>query len=462
MTELDLGGDAPVSRFGDVSVVDDDEGAREAMVGLVRAAGLSVRGFESANDFLAVRDQKPPMCLVLDIDMPGFSGLELQQKLAASNVHIPIIFVSGHADVPLSVRALKAGAREFFTKPYDPDELLEAIRACAIHRSATEGSLAAIVGQSASLLEALVEVETVAKTEATVLVYGETGTGKELVARAIHAASPRRNGPFVKLNCAAVPLGLIESELMGHERGAFTGAISKRIGRFELAQDGTIFLDEIGEIPLELQPKLLRLLQEREFERLGGTKTIHSNARLVAATNRDLESMVADRTFREDLFYRLSVFPITLPPLRERRGDVPVLVTHFVRDIAARMQKDIRRVSSESMDRLVEYDWPGNVRELQNVLERAVILAQGTTLEVKLPHRPSRPTSAAPPSSGPTSHAPESADLASISREHILRVLEQTKWVIAGPDGAAAKLGLKRSTLHFRMKKLGITRRPTD
>jgi formate hydrogenlyase transcriptional activator len=276
-------------------------------------------------------------------------------------------------------------------------------------------------------------------------VYGETGTGKELVARAVHAASARRDGPFVKVNCAAIPLGLLESELMGHERGAFTGAVATRIGRFELANDGTLFLDEVGELPLELQPKLLRLIQEREFERLGGNRTIRSNARLVAATHRDLRRMVLERTFREDLFYRLSVFPVSLPPLREREGDLPRLVSHLVRELAARMNKDIRKVGAESMARMARYSWPGNVRELQNVLERAVILARGTVLEVEVPDG--------------SPEAPRSSDLAEVSREHILRVLEETRWVVSGPNGAAAKLGLKRSTLHFRMKKLGISRR---
>jgi len=335
-------------------------------------------------------------------------------------------------------------------------------------RGAETDPLARIVGRSASLRRALREVETVAKTESTVLIHGETGTGKELVARAIHHLSPRRHGPFVKVNCAAIPAGLIESELMGHERGAFTGALARRIGRFELAQDGTIFLDEVGEIPLELQPKLLRLLQEREFERVGGSRTFEANARLVAATHRDLLAMVGQRTFREDLFYRLSVFPLTLPPLRERVGDIPPLVEHFVRELAGRMKKDIRAVTAEAMQRLSEHDWPGNVRELQNVLERAVILAQGTELTVAPLGRgaSTRPASAPRATASlttrrvgePTPPLPCDDDLASVAREHIVRVLEATNWVIGGPAGAASRLGLSRTTLHFRMKKLGIVR----
>ena len=453
------GGEAPC-----VCVIDDDVSARESVVALVRSCGLSVRAFDGAQAFLDAQPAPEASCLVLDVSMPGRCGLWLQEELARRGTKpIPIIFVTGNADIPMSVRAIKAGAREFFTKPFDPEELISAIEACA--RLSTAGSdrqgdeaLAAIVGCSGVLREALRQVATVATTDSTVLVYGETGTGKELVARAIHCASRRHDGPFVKVNCAAIPSGLLESELIGHERGAFTGAVTRRIGRFELAQDGTIFLDEIGEIPIELQPKLLRVLQEREFERLGGTKTIHTNARLVAATNRDLRAMVDDRTFREDLFYRLNVFPIELPPLRERRDDLPLLVEHFVRGLAERMGKDIRAVSTDAMNRIVEHDWPGNVRELQNVLERAVILAQGPVLEVT-PILGGAAKSSSPPAPTPVPVSPPpSTDLAAISRAHILGVLEATNWVIGGPDGAAARLGLNRTTLNFRMKKLGIVR----
>jgi len=483
MDDLELGPPRPPSSGpGEVCVIDDDDSVRQAVTGLIRSAGLSVRAFPSARAFLEAPPEATPACLVLDVDMPGLSGLELQEHLAKTHASPPIIFVTGHGDIPMSVRAIKAGAREFLTKPFDPDELLEAIRACAQHGSARaehaangektgRESLTAIVGVSASLEECLRQIETVAPTESTVLIYGETGTGKELVARAIHGMSERKTGPFVKVNCAAIPSGLLESELMGHERGAFTGAVARRIGRFELAQDGTIFLDEIGEIPLELQPKLLRLLQEREFERVGGSKTIQSNARLVAATNRDLRSMVDLRTFREDLFYRLSVFPLGLPPLRERPGDLPVLVKHFVTELSARMRKDIRKVGAATMQRLQEYAWPGNVRELQNVLERAVILSQGTTLEIPSVGRPSDHKAPAPASraAAPSAAASSAAvaspagdsarDLASVSREHILKVLEATNWVVGGPEGAAVRLGLKRSTLIFRMKKLGISRK---
>jgi len=317
-----------------------------------------------------------------------------------------------------------------------------------------------IVGKSATLRRVLKQVETVAPTESTVMIYGETGTGKELVARALHELSPRRSGAFVKLNCAAIPTGLLESELFGHERGAFTGAIMQRIGRFELANQGTVFLDEIGEIPLELQPKLLCVLQEREFERLGGTRTLRTDARLVAATNRNLAAMVEEGEFRSDLYYRLNVFPIRVPALRERREDIPLLVCHFTRQFARRMNKDIEGIPYETMSALFEYDWPGNIRELQNVIERAVILSSGPVLRVAVSDL--RSGDCPPPSCASSAKPTKQGNLQSIleetERKWILNALEQTHWVIAGPKGAAAYLGMKRSTLQARMQRFGIAR----
>ena len=305
-----------------------------------------------------------------------------------------------------------------------------------------------IVGKSAALRAVLRQVETVAATDSTVLICGETGTGKELIARAIHNLSPRSQNAFVKVNCAAIPTGLLESELFGHEKGAFTGAIAQRIGRFELADRGTIFLDEVGDISLELQPKLLRVLQEREFERLGSTRTVRVDVRLVAATNTDLLRMVEDRQFRADLYYRLNVFPVVVPPLRERQEDIPLLVGYFTQQYAARMGKQIGTIPSEAMDRLLHYPWPGNIRELQNLIERAVILSPGPVLTIPLEVLR---TAARQPS-----HT--SGSLEDTERQRILQVLEETNWVLSGPHGAASKLGLKRPTLQFRMKKLGITR----
>jgi formate hydrogenlyase transcriptional activator len=310
-----------------------------------------------------------------------------------------------------------------------------------------------IVGRSDALRRVLRDVETVAPTDSTVLIYGETGTGKELVARAVHNLSLRSRHAFIKLNCAAIPTGLLESELFGHEKGAFTGAISQRSGRFELANGGTVFLDEIGEIPLELQPKLLRVLQEREFERLGSSRTLHTDARLIAATNRDLRSMVDRQQFRSDLFYRLNVFPLRVPPLRERPEDIPLLVRHFVQQFSRRANRQIDTVPSETMNTLVRYHWPGNIRELQNVIERAVILSTGTALRAPLDDLGSQ----APPSEpAPAVNGTMKAHLESEERRQILEALEASRWIVAGPNGAAARLGLKRSTLQSRMQKLGI------
>jgi formate hydrogenlyase transcriptional activator len=319
-----------------------------------------------------------------------------------------------------------------------------------------------MVGKSLALRRVLKQVETVAPTESTVLIYGETGTGKELIARALHNLSARRASAFVKLNCAAIPTGLLESELFGHEKGAFTGAIAQRIGRFELAHRGTVFLDEVGEIPLEVQPKLLRVLQEREFERLGSTRTLRSDARLIAATNRDLAAMVEAQKFRSDLFYRLNVFPIRVPPLRERPDDIPLLVSHFAQQFARRMNKRIETVPSEVMNALSDYAWPGNIRELQNLIERAVILSPGPVLKVSLADLKNRSTTTRG-SSVRQDGAPESGNsrnmrslLEETERNQILSALEQSNWIVAGPNGAAIRLGMKRSTMQLRMQKLGI------
>ncbi len=305
-----------------------------------------------------------------------------------------------------------------------------------------------IVGDSPALKAVLAQVETVAPTSSAVLIRGETGTGKELIARAIHQLSPRKARTLVKMNCAAIPTGLLESELFGHERGAFTGAIAQKIGRFELADGGTLFLDEVGDIPLELQPKLLRVLQEHEFERLGSTRTKRADVRIVAATHRSLEEMVAAGAFRSDLYYRLNVFPVVLPALRDRREDIPRLVRYFVQKFARGMNKMVDTIPSEAMTLLTDYDWPGNVRELENAIERAVILTSGSVLQ--LPLAEFRRRSSPPPAAEGTLEATE--------RDAILKALRESQWVIGGPAGAARRLGLKRTTLHSRMEKLGIAR----
>jgi formate hydrogenlyase transcriptional activator len=312
------------------------------------------------------------------------------------------------------------------------------------------GRFAEIVGDSVALRQVLAHVATVANSDATALILGETGTGKELIARAIHNMSGRSSRSFVKVNCAAIPTGLLESELFGHEKGAFTGAISQKVGRMEIADGGTLFLDEVGEIPLELQPKLLRALQDQEFERLGSTRTIRVNVRLVAATNRDLARSVSERHFRADLFYRLNVFPILVPPLRARREDIPLLVRHFVHKFSARMGRQIETIPKETMQALMRWAWPGNVRELENLMERSVILSEGTVLSVPLHELHT---------TGSTTVPHNDHNLKNAEREHIIRVLRETGGILSGTEGAAHRLGLKRTTLQSKMQRLNITRR---
>jgi formate hydrogenlyase transcriptional activator len=309
-----------------------------------------------------------------------------------------------------------------------------------------------IVGKSATLQRVLKQVEVVAPTDSGVLIQGETGTGKELIAQAIHNRSTRRDRPFVKVNCAAIPSGLLESELFGHEKGAFTGAIMRKPGRFEVADKGTLFLDEVGDIPLELQSKLLRVLQEHEFERLGSTRTQQVDVRVIAATHRDLKQMVAEGTFRSDLYYRLHVFPLTVPPLRDRHEDIPLIVHHYVDKFARRMNRRIESVPARTMEVFTSYSWPGNVRELQNFIERAVILSPGNSLRAPLEELKAEEVKPGPHTSLST--------LEEMEREHVLRALRESNWVTGGPKGAAVRLGMKRTTLAYRIRKLGIPVRP--
>jgi len=439
-----------------IYVVDDDASVREALSSLIRSVGLRVEAFASAQEFLAHPQADAPSCLVLDVQLPGLSGLDLQQELAKADIQIPIIFLTGHGDIPTSVRAIKAGALEFLTKPFNDEDLLDAIQqGIARDQRALKqkGELAAhkfgdIVGTSAPLRNVLNQVEVVAPTDSTVLLLGETGTGKEIIARAVLNVSSRSNRPFVKLNCAAIPSGLLESELFGHEKGAFTGAVSQKIGRFELANGGTLFLDEVGDIPLELQPKLLRVLQEQEFERLGSTRTVRVDVRLIAATNRDLEQMVAEKQFREDLYFRLNVFPIRIPPLRERSEDISLLVQYYVDKYSQRMNKRIDVIPEETMAALCRYSWPGNIRELQNLIERAVIMTPGNVLQIQVSdlQESNRTLSTM------------AGTLEDVERQRILQALREAGAVIGGPHGAAVRLGLKRTTLLSKMQKLGISR----
>lgn len=475
-----------------VYVVDDDVSAREGVAGLIRSAGLRAATFASGQEFLATPRTKIPSCLVLDVNLPGLSGLDVQKELIKSGAQIPIIFLTGHGDIPMTVSAVKAGAVDFLTKPFDDEDLLNAIRQCLpldeeirseMGQVGTQVAMAAenapacgglrdspdqlkdqrlyleseinsehnfedIVGKSTALRRVLDQLAIVAPTGSTVLLHGETGTGKELFARAIHKLSPRRERTFVRLNCAAIPSGLVESELFGHEKGAFTGALIQKRGRFELSDGGTLFLDEIGDISLDLQPKLLRALQEHEFERLGSARTIQVDVRLIAATHRDLEAMIRNNQFREDLFYRLNVFPIEIPPLRERREDIPLLVQYFVSRLSRRMQKRIRTIPKEAMEALVHAPWPGNVRELENFIERCVIVTQGDELKVLGPDlKRSFCATAAPASS-----------FEEAGRQAIIDALKAASGRIAGKSGAADRLGLKRSTLQNKMRKMNISR----
>ena len=460
-----------------VYVVDDDASVREAVGSLIRSAGFKLKAFASANEFLASPRVEVPSCLVLDVELPGLSGFDLQQELAKSDTQIPIIFLTGHGDIPMTVRAIKAGAMEFLTKPIDGDDLLNAIRQgiASYHEprqsrrnSAQDAfdrgklhlqeeirgaaNFEGIVGQSSALRQVLQLVETVATSDSTVLLLGETGTGKELIAHAIHNRSCRNKHAFVKLNCAAIPSGLLESELFGHERGAFTGAITQNVGRLELADQGTLFLDEIGDIPLELQPKLLRLLQEREFERLGSTRTKKVDVRIIAATNRALEEMIIEKQFRLDLYYRLNVFPISIPPLRERQEDIPLLVRHFVQQFAQRMNKTIGRISSETMEALTRYPWPGNIRELQNVLERSVIVYEKGNLSIKKSWLSGDCLQMEPAAQALVRRSSME------DREVIGAALAETGGRVSGPSGAAAKLGLPPSTLESKIRSMNINK----
>jgi DNA-binding NtrC family response regulator len=443
-----------------VYVVDDDPFARDGVADVIRSAGLMAKTFASGEEFLAAPRPKAPSCLVLDMNLPGVNGFELQEKLAKSDAQLPIIFLTGHGDIPMTVRAVKAGAVNFLTKPFDDEELLNTIRQCITPREEegrlyleseirSEYNFEEIVGKSTTLHKVLEQVAIVAPTDSTVLLHGETGTGKELVARAVHNLSPRKDRMFVRLNCAAIPSGLLESELFGHEKGAFTGALMQRKGRFELADRGTLFLDEIGDISMELQPKLLRALQEHEFERLGSTRTIQVNVRIIAATHRDIPAMIREGKFREDLFYRLNVFPIEIPPLRERRDDIPLLVNYFVSELSRRMGKKIQSIPQSTMEALANASWPGNVRELENFIERAVILTEGS--ELKAPITELKNAMPAP-RTGPVStfhHA---------ERQVIIDALKAASGRLAGAGGAAERLGLKRTTLQNKMRRLQISK----
>ena len=448
-----------------VYVLDDDVSVREAVGSLIRSAGLKVRTFASSQEFLASLDRERPNCLVLDIRLPDISGFELQQELASKDIQIPIIFLTGHGDIPMSVRAIKAGALEFLTKPFDDEHLLEAIReAIARHnkvgrpqRSIETSS--EIIGQSSALRQVLKQIEMVAPTDVTVLILGETGTGKELLARELHRRSRRKDKPLVPVNCACIPKDLYESEFFGHTKGAFTSAVKDRVGRIEAASGGTLFLDEIGEIPLELQSKLLRVLQEKCYERVGEDKTRRADVRIVAATNKDLKAEVKAGRFREDLYYRLNVFPIKATPLKERKEDIPLLAGHFVELLVKELGCPRPRLTQAGVETLQRYDWPGNIREMRSVIERAVIFAAGGALQFDLPLSDSSPNPPAPRvGDRPDQEYLTDSEMQRLERENLFNVLEKTGWKIKGTDGAAELLGIKPTTLISRIEKMGLKR----
>jgi len=441
-----------------IYIVDDDLSVRESVGSLIRSAGWRAELFASAQEFLAGRRKDVPSCLVLDVHLPGLSGLDLQQELANSDCEMPIIFLTGRGDIPMAVQAMKAGALEFLTKPVSDEVLLTAIQRgiARQHRSRDAGSAATsgyreMVGTSAALTVVLSQIKFVAPSESTVLILGETGTGKELVAHAIHERSHRSRKAFVKVNCAAIPRDLIASELFGHEKGAYTGALQRHTGRFELAEGGTIFLDEIGDLPAETQIALLRVLQEREFERLGGSQVIRANVRVIAATNRDLRAAMAAGSFRSDLFYRLNVFPIRVPSLRERKEDIPLLVEHFLQHYASKAGKNIRNVSDNTLELLKSYSWPGNIRELQNVIERSVIVCQTKDLAID--------ESCLAQEFVQHPQGYQSIDEKSASERSVIETaLAETRGRVAGPSGAAAKLGVPPSTMESRIRSLKINK----
>jgi len=449
-----------------VCVVDDDVSIREAVESLLRAEGLEVELFASAERFMQRAVLAPISCIILDVKMPGVNGFDLQRELADAGIVVPIIFLTGHGSIPLSVRAIKAGAVEFLTKPFAPDDLLLALRQAMAERYGVTTELKndsiEIVGDSNALKATLSRIRLVATTDSTVLILGETGTGKELIAREIHRRSRRADKPLIRVNCASIPRELYESEFFGHVKGAFTGAFKDRIGRFEAANGGTLFLDEIGEIPLELQSKLLRALQEKCYERVGEERTRRADVRIVAATNRDLKAKVAAGAFREDLYYRLNVFPLEVAPLRARRDDIPLLAKHFIDLLVKETGCAKPRLTPAGIAALQNHHWPGNVRELHNVIERAVILADGGALQFDLPTElagNNMPVTKI--ERNPDQAAPEfltEADIQRLERDNLILVLEKSNWKIKGVDGAAERLGVKPTTLLSRMKTMGLYR----
>jgi DNA-binding NtrC family response regulator len=450
-----------------VLIVDDEPVNLDLLEQELTAAGYRTISATRGEAAIALAAEAQPDAILLDLRMPGIDGYETCRRLKGGDEtrRIPVIILTALRETFDKVRAFREGAVDYVTKPFDTEELLARVgthvalrREIEAHRQSkatiralveeTRSRRDPLIGTSPALQRVRELIRQVAPIDSTVLIQGETGTGKELVARAIHEASARREHPLITINCAALPRELVESELFGHERGAFTGATDQRRGRFELAHGGTLFLDEVGELPPDAQAKLLRVLQEREFERIGGSRTLRVDVRVVAATNRDLHAEVAAGRFRADLYFRLNVFPIVLPPLRDRREDIPTLLGHLVVTTGRKLGRTVTGISPEFLDRARAYDWPGNVRELENLVERAIIVSKDGMLEASslsgVTATPAQPETVT------------DGTLEEVDRAHILRVLDGTAWRIEGDGGAARKLGLHPSTLRGRMRKLGI------
>jgi DNA-binding NtrC family response regulator len=438
-----------------ILIVDDEFSVRDSLSRWFKEDGYRVGTAENATEALKIMQEQSWDIALVDIKMPGMSGLELQRRIKEIDKNIVVIIITAYASVESAVQALKEGAFDYVTKPVDPDDLSHLIRNAIKQRMlAAENILLRtkieelskpdeIIGESPQIKKVMELIKTVAQTDATVMIRGESGTGKELVARAIHANSNRRYFPLIPVNCGSIPEGLLESELFGHEKGAFTGAQYRRKGKFEMANGGTIFFDEIGNVTMKLQVDLLRVIETKQFTRLGGEQVIHVDFRIICATNKNLEKAVEEGTFREDLYYRLNVFTIFLPPLRERRSDIPLLAQHFLRKYAYSMNKSISSISPEALDLLIRYDWPGNVRELQNAIERAMVVGKPPTIRAEdLPFQlNSRPKIAEPDS------------LAEVEREHIINILDRTGWNITR---AAEILKIDRVTLYNKIEKYGL------
>ncbi|WP_242360706.1 sigma-54 dependent transcriptional regulator [Anaeromyxobacter sp. SG17] len=463
-----------------VLIVDDEVNIRRVLAAMLKREGYEVTTAADGEQALGVLHKTPVHVVVTDLVMPKLGGMDLLRRVGADFPDVPVIMITAHGSVDSAVCALKAGAFDYITKPFEQDELKKVIAKAArahdlerqnVHSSFGEGDRPPLVGQSAAMRAIYDMVARVADSPSTVLVTGESGTGKELIAKALHRGSSRRDKPLIKVNCAAIPKDLVESELFGYERGAFTGAVASKPGRFELADGGTLFLDEIGEIPVEMQVKLLRAIQEQEFERVGGIKTLRVDVRLIAATNRDLRQMIADGRFREDLYYRLAVVPIALPPLRERKEDIPLLVRHFIEKYDQRLGKKVEGIEEEALQLLLGYGWPGNIRELENLMERSVLFADGPLIEASaLPDslrdrgaQPAVPIAAMGPLGAIA--APSGASMkeivrhaqAELERELITRALEETGGNVTR---AAKRLQISRKSLQVKMKELGLREPP--